>query len=385
MLLKTIKIIVINMILIVGLSEGVLRLVWENPYRLPSRDVYLHQPNRHQKFPSMHEIYDTADEPIIFNTSRLGFIESTRTRNIDLNNPVDSYALAVGGSTTECSSIQENFRWPDLLDVVTLNFGKSRMHSIHSYYNIKHLLEGGLRPKYIFVMDGVNNLSRYLRMGQELFKVEDFEYVMWNPYIDFIAQNFYLATFVRGLFQPDILQSYRQEAERSKQNSAISETEFNKFLKNNEEPMFKAFLGVYNELNQVAKQYGAQIIILTQPHSYRLDYRPQRNYDFRTFPIIETGENAAVGKKENLVRDNFIDGRRTNIEQAGRLMDVVNRVTLRVAESLDVPYIDTASCFELQDVSELIYDEVHFSKKGSQYFSSCVNRVLEVGLSEARR
>ena len=74
------------------------------------------------------------------------------------------YGLVLGGSTTESALVDEGKRWPDLLAIPSLNFGKSRLNSSHTLINLHVLLNKyKLKPDYIFIMDGINNLSNYFQ------------------------------------------------------------------------------------------------------------------------------------------------------------------------------------------------------------------------------
>lgn len=80
-----------------------------------------------------------------------------------------------GGSTTECLYVEENQRFPILINelmshkntgkpVISLNGGKSGNHSLHSTLN---LLAKGIkhRPKYVVLMHNINDLVALLLTG----------------------------------------------------------------------------------------------------------------------------------------------------------------------------------------------------------------------------
>lgn len=361
-IMKILKIILVNCVIVLALMEVMLRIFWHNPYVPPQPNVYLHHPDTALEFHHIDELYEGAPDPVNFRTSHRGRIVAG-----DGKYPEDyeagTYAIAVGGSTTESATVQEGKRWPDMLEIPTFNFGKSRLHSVHSYYNIKHLLEvEQLKPKYVFVMDGVNNLTCYLKRGRGALAVETYEDQVVNPVVDFIVKHIYTAAFLwRMPKQWNYLHFYRYEAEKSRNRPVLTDAEFDSYLRDNREAMTAELARVFAAIDELAVHQGAAVIILTQPHAYRDTYRSFSGYDLRAYPGV--------------------DGKRFTLEQARTLFDTFNELTMDAAHGQNMAAIDVAECLVQKGDGDLIYDGFHFTEKGSERVASCVNdglRTIEI-------
>jgi hypothetical protein len=356
--MKVFKIIAINAVLLFFLGEIVLRIWWPNPYVLPEEKVYLHHPLQRIEFHNLDALYASAPDPVVFSTSDEGYIDSKAARAFRENGKKDRFAIALGGSTTESLVVRENKRWPDLLDIVTLNFGKSRMYSYNTYYSLRYLLvERAMKPTYVFVMDGINNMSRYIGYGAQAFDVHGYEYRLTGPVIDFVMENCYLAAFLWRLPKySNMVHFYRYLVRRNMRNPPMNEESFHVWLADNREPMRKTMLTVFGELAALAREHGTKLIVLTQPHAYVDDYRVHGDLDLRVYPVI--------------------DGRRLSVAESRELMDEFNSITLEVARDLGLWNIDVASCLSRFDSSEMIYDAWHFTEAGSAQVARCINSDL---------
>lgn len=354
-----IRVVVWNVLSAVLVLEIAVRLFWQNPYVLPEEKAYVHHPNLHQKYYHIDELYADAPEPVLFNTSDFGFIENSKTRSWGGERSKGDFALALGGSTTESGTVTEDRRWADLLDVLTLNFGKSRMYSYNTYYNLLHLLgKKGLRPRWIFVMDGVNNLSHYLSIGPEAFDVSKDRYAFSKAKSLFVLQHVHLAAFLWKLpRQSNFVRFYEFLAARNKRNPVLEDADFEDWKERNRNPIRKTLTKILAEMKSASRPSETKMILLTQPHSYRSDYRPYRNRDLRVFPLI--------------------GGKRLSLDQSREAMALWNEATVEAGRELGIPTADVAACFDRADVSDLIYDAWHFTQKGSDYFAQCLKQELK--------
>ena len=160
--MKIIKIVTINVLVFLFLFELLLRFFWNNSYVPFDDKVYFHKPFVSYEFINISQLYD-YEKKIILRTGKYGNIINKKKIGIQKN---QTYALALGGSSVESALVPEGLRWPDLLSIPTFNFGKSRLNSSHTVENLKYIFKNyDLKPKYIFIMDGVNNLSNYIKMG----------------------------------------------------------------------------------------------------------------------------------------------------------------------------------------------------------------------------
>jgi hypothetical protein len=354
--MKWVKSIVFNLVLLFVLCEVALRIFWPNYYVMSAENAYIHHPHVHLAFRNIDELYAEAPNPVEFRTSAMSFVENSRTRHIAEADLLQTPALALGGSTTECVTVQEDYRWTDLLDMPTLNYGKSSLYSYHTYFNLVHLLEvKQMRPKYIFVMDGINNLSRYVKQGEDAFDVDDAgRTITNNVWKTFIAQHVYTASFLQRLPKMwNLIRAYRNNVARNHGQPTVGQEGFHAWLVEHDGRMQAMLQTIYGQMNEVAVRYGAQLVVLTQPHAYTDSYTPYRGEDFRVFPVI--------------------DGKRLDATQSRQLMTQFNALTIDAAKSIKAPVIDVAKCFANVDVSDLLYDAWHYTQKGSVFFSKCVN------------
>ena len=61
--------------------------------------------------------------------------------------------------------------------------------------------------------------------------------------------------------------------------------------------------------------------------------------------------------------------------QIGAILDLINENTRNFAKSYGVSLIDVSRAFDDLDVSELFYDGVHYTEKGSLTFGRIVSSV----------
>jgi len=76
-------------------------------------------------FKNISKIYG-EEETVSFRTNRFRSIIGPKGFEEIIEN---DFAIALGGSTTEYALVAENKQWPDLVRLLTLKFGKSRLSS----------------------------------------------------------------------------------------------------------------------------------------------------------------------------------------------------------------------------------------------------------------
>lgn len=339
-------------------TEIALRLVWLNPYVPQADQVYLHQPGEHKVFHRLDALYVGAPDAVLLQTSQLGYIVNARTRNESAATQ-GRFAIAVGGSTTESATVQEGHRWPDLLEIPTLNYGKGRLYSYNTYLNLRHLLgQRRIAPALVFIMDGINNVSRYIARGPEAFDVATYRYTITSPVVDAVMTHSYLAALCWWApKQRSMWTFYEGLARRNRRHAEMSQADFDAYLSAHLLSMRQALRMIYGKMDALLDAHGAVGVVLTQPDAYQAGYAPAYGTDLRVFPVV-------------------VD-RRLTVAQSAQLMDHFNRLTTDVAQELGMTVIDTAACFRGRDTSALFYDACHFTPAGSRVFADCVNRALQ--------
>lgn len=347
--MKLMKLITINLFVFLILFEILLRIFWSSPYVQNFKGAYFHDPHLDLKFQNIEKLYD-YDRDIKFRTGKYGEILGSKSVN-----KTNLYAFALGGSSTESALVPEGKRWPDLLSIPTYNFGKSRLNSSHTLANLKYILNNyDLKPKIIFVMDGVNNLSNYIKWGVD--GLSSPNYFDDKSLYKFILKNYYTSAFFFSLVKrSDYFLFYKLDVDRRKTMTLISNIELEEYLIENQTEITKSLKEIYGKIRDVGVKNGIEVIILTQPNSYSKDYKVH-NYDLRVTPIIK---NKAL-----------------TIDQARMVSNQHNEITMNVANNLNLRVIDVAKCFQNEDPSKLLYDSHHLTIEGSIHLAECINNQL---------
>ena len=345
--MKILRLVTINIIIFLILTELILRIFWNSPYLPYFKDAYFHAPNLNLKFKNIDKLYD-YNKTILFRTSELGNIIG----NDNILEKSSIYALAVGGSSTESALVPEGMRWPDLLSIPTYNFGKSRLNSSHTVANLKFIFENyNLEPKAVFVTDNVNNLSNYLKWGKD--GLSSPEFIKNKDLYKFILTNYYTAAFIfLNIKKSDYFLFYKLDVDRRKKIEEISRNELDNYLRLNRNKMFNSIKIKFNEMKDISIKNNFDLFILTQPNSYNNNFKIH-NYDIRITPIIN---------KKIL-----------SIENAKKISDFYNDLTIEVAKSIGINFIDINKCFQKSEIEDLLYDSFHLTINGSKYFAKCIN------------
>ena len=346
--MKILKLIVINCSLLFILCELMLRVAWQSPYVPSYEGAYFHEPNQSVIFKNVSKIYGQTDI-VYFKTDDYGAIVGPEETSNILKG---DYAIALGGSTTECALVTENKRWPDLLDLPTINFGKSRLNSSHTLKNLNFVIENyKMEPRLIFIMDGVNNLSAYLSRGpMGLFSTDPKGF-----YRLALTYSYTLALIWTNIKSNDYFAFYKTQVSLNKQMPLMQEEELQKYWIKEKNSIFNSQVKVFKKFKETIKNKNSKIIILTQPHAFEDNYFPMKT-ELRSTPII--------------------NNKRLSIKQAKWLMDSYNETTVEAAKFSNLSLIDVSLCFQGVDTSSLFYDAYHYTEKGSKYFAKCLTDSL---------
>ena len=344
------KVILINLILIFFLLEVSLRIFWTNPYVSSYENAYFHEPNVDLKFSKINKLYNYKKK-VTFRTGKYGNIKN------GINDPIDfhNYAIVLGGSSTESALVPEGKRWPDLLNIPTLNFGKSRLNTSHSVKNLEYIInEYNLTPSKVFVMDGVNNLHNFIYWGKNGLSKPDFS--SGKSLYKFILKNYYTSAFFFSLVKrSDYYLFYKIDVERRKMLPKMTDEDFEKYWGENKDKMYDTLMLALSKIKDLSRKNNIEVHILTQPHAYDENYNIY-NEDLRVTPII--------------------NNKSLSIKQSRTLMQYYNKLTTIVAKDLSLNFHDISACFESTDTSDLLYDAFHFTIEGSEFFAECLNAKL---------
>ena len=346
--MKILKILSINLIIIFLLTEILLRVVWQSPYVPSYEDAYFHEPNQEILFKNISKIYGEK-ETVSFRTNRFGSIIGPKGFEEIIKN---DFGIALGGSTTECALVPENKRWPDLIGLPTLNFGKSRLDSSHTKENLKYLLKNyGLKPKKVFIMDGANNLSAFLSRGQDALQNKDTKQSLYSLILKSSYSTALLWSYIKSY---DYLTFYKTQVALNNKIPLIQDSELEEFWNLEKKAILRSQEEVFRALNDIGGK-DVSILILTQPHSFEEYYKPE-TIDLRWTPVIKN--------------------KRLSILQSKWLVDLYNQTTIEAAKNIGLESIDISSCFQKEPIDGIFYDSWHFTERGSNLFANCLSSSL---------
>lgn len=146
------------------LAEGLLRLLWTNPFAAedPERVLLLQLQHAHADQRWNRAVIAPDDPQTRFRTDARGYLLPSRR----FQRP-DATVAFIGGSTTECSAVREDLRFPALvstllekqgLKVDTLNAGRSGNTLQNGLTNlVEHIVDD--RPDVVVVMHVANDVG----------------------------------------------------------------------------------------------------------------------------------------------------------------------------------------------------------------------------------
>ncbi len=265
----------------------------------------------------------------LFRTDKYGFIEpSFRHQNSDLN------VFFLGGSTTECSFVNENERFVYLtgvyLDKLTgkkINTINSGMSGNHSYHCINLLFNKiiPLKADVCVLMENINDWTTLFFEGS---------YYNENP-----SRSLIIDLNKKSKMIDDEWENVRNK---------------NTVLDTNK--MYAQHIVALRTFISICKLNGIKPVLMTQPNRYKI------NPDSSILNIIEN-------KTSNT---NF------NYTQMMKLQLGFNQNIRRIAASEDITLIDLEN--EIPKSKDFIYDVVHLNSKGCIKAAEIISKQLKLTL-----
>jgi GDSL-like Lipase/Acylhydrolase family len=326
-------------VIALGLAEVGVRLVWHNPFRYEAPDhllkIRMHHPHTDYIF---NRSVVTPEHPWVrLRTDARSYI----LPSFQYQDP-DATIAFLGGSTTECSAVQEDLRFPALvsrllaqrgLQVNTLNAARSGS-TLHDVLNVLLNHVSADRPDIAVVMEASNDIgvlkedeSYQSRMGAPVAIVD---FAKWS--LQIASSKLYLAALVRAnanvgqFLTSDPTQDWRHHQPTLQQ----------------------SFVHVYRQrlkaFVHLCRSFDIQPVLMTQPFS----------------------------GSTNALTPYWVD--RT-------AQDQFNAVIRTVGEEEGVPVIDLVSYLQEQvpdwnKPMEIFYDAIHVTDKGSQVYAQYITERL---------
>lgn len=267
-----------------------------------------------------------------FRTDADGFIEPSK-----IHEKADLNIFFMGGSTTECETVDEFNRFPYLVGriiekktgkkVNSYNAGKSGNDSLHTINNLINKVVP-LKPDIIVRMDNINDLSTLL-----------YEASYWNK--NKTRSN--LGCFSKN---SSSLRNARNEWEESPFVNMIFDANHQAQIKQEHRKVLKMFIAIVRGI-------GATPVIMTQVNHIEND------------PNFSTGHGDAEFNRA--YRQLYID---------------FHNLTRQVAKEEKVLLIDLAK--KVEGSEKFIYDAIHFNNEGSKVVAEVIAKELEVIVKNKR-
>jgi lysophospholipase L1-like esterase len=329
----------VNFIVIILVLEILSRIFFHNEYS-QNRKNYLHQPNKNINF-KIDKLYDNSPAEIIFKTDNLGGI----INKYDEENIVNYEIVAFGGSTLESALVPFGFRWNDLTDFKVKNYGKSRLMSAQNLVNLEYVLDKK-KVQTVFIMDSVNNFYYFLNKQSSNNKN--------NPenLKDKILSNFYFLSIIYNFVKKNNYNKFYEIQNKIFENKKnITQKEIDFFWNKNLKELLLFEKQIIKDYLILGRKHQVEIIFILQPHGYNNSY----------------SQNA------NLITNFVIDNKKLSQEQSLKLINNYYEILINLYNNFNVNHFDAETCIAKKKLTDLFYDRLHFTKKGSKMFANCLD------------
>ena len=331
-----------------GMAELGLRALWHNPYRRESPDhllkLRMHHPNTDHIFSRV--LLDPENPRGRLRTDARSYI----LPSIQYSDP-DATVAFLGGSTTECSAVQEDMRFHALvakllaaqdLKVNSLNVARAG-NTLHDSLNVllNHVVDD--RPDIAVLMHASNDIGMLFRKGDYRartgFPVSSQDLSKW--FLQIVSSKLYLLALVRHSATSDILRPRDPRLDWRHDLSLIKKIPVDLYRQR-----LKAFV-------HICHAFGIQPVLMTQPFSSSTNSLTpdwiDRTAQDRFNTIVRT-----VGKEDGIP-----------------VIDLVHHLLTQVPE--------------WNKPMEIFYDAIHITDKGSQVYAQHIAERLLMLIRQLNR
>ncbi len=302
--------------------------------------------------------------------------------------------LAIGGSTTICSFLDQAEAWPQLLqeklnnagrEVWVGNVGRSGHNSRHHMLHVEKLLDQHADIDLVIMLVGANDMSMRLKRDVDFRVLEDEEPV-YRAKLMYDSFSIFPVAGLGGAFyykNTEIYRMLRQARRRLVYRTGNTQVEDERgqayqWRRNNRAgasrilnklpdltPALDEYRRNLNRIVEMTRERGARIVFLTQPYLWRADL-PE--------PLAELLWLGGVGDFQNVGGQPYYSA--GALDQA---MQRYNRTLLDVCADRGIGCLDLAP--RLAPDTTSFSDDVHFNEQGSRTVADAVAEfLLENGL-----
>lgn len=292
--------------------------------------------------------------------------------------------LAVGGSTTICSFLDQAEAWPQLVQeklnaagarVWVGNVGRSGHNSRHHMLHVEKLLEQQ-HIDLVLVLVGANDMSMRLKRDADYRRLED-EPPVYHEQLVYQSFSVFPVSASAGAFYYKNTEIYRLLRQLRRQYSyrpgaaQIEDILGEAYQKRREHranagriltelPDLAAALGEYESnlkrIADLAQARGARVVFMTQPYIWRTDLPPSLER------LLWLG---GVGDFQNVSGQPYY-----SVDALARAMNRYNRSLLQVCAERGLDCLDLAALVP-QDESAFS-DDIHFNEPGARTVADAV-------------
>ena len=332
------------------LSEIILRL-W-NPFEFRQGDNNVILP-RNRKMIFSNSTIPVLDKKIIHTKNSFGFRGPEPPQNI---NDLISI-IAVGGSTTECFYLSDSMCWTNLLsnnlkskfNKIWINNAGFQGHSTYGNFILINDYIKQLKPKYILLMEGMNEVNRTDIKNDESIAATSKRTSTWG----WITRKSRVVNTIINIQRKlladklGVTDTYFNPAKMG------SLTLTDKYLDSSiikQVPLVNAYSKRLRQIIDTCLANNIQPILITQPILYGEGTDCITGTDLSTIKITD----------------------RYNGKLFWSLLELYNKETRRTLKEKNLLLIDLAN--EMPKCSEYFYDVCHFTNEGSSMVSKIISR-----------
>jgi len=355
-MLKVFGYILFLLIVVVIAMEVILRVY--DPFGFRQRDNEIILP-RNRKMIFNNDKIPGLDKSIIHTKNSLGF------RGPELPKDFRNYTsmIAVGGSTTECFYLRDSMCWTNLLSKhlekriknVWINNAGYQGHSTYGNFILINNYIKYLKPRYVLIMEGINEINRSDIQKDESLEVKSVRTTKWG----WLKRNSHVVNAILNIkryIMADrlgVTDGYFNPSEMKHldlSNSSIDSALIKQL------PLVNAYTQRLKRIVDTCLTNNIQPILITQPMLYGEGKDCQTQVNLATVKISE-GYNGLM---------------------MWRILEQYNNSTRAIAKDKSIYLVDLA--LKMPRCSKYFYDICHFTNEGSVKVSEILNENLETYL-----
>lgn len=297
--------------------------------------------------------------------------------------------LAIGGSTTICSFLDQAEAWPQLLqeklntagdEIWVGNVGRSGHNTRHHMLHVEKLLEQHADVDLIIILVGANDMSMRLKRDVNFRTLENEERVyreklMYQSFSVFPLDGSGRPFYYKNTEIYRLLRKLRRHFIYKSDNTQVEDTFGTAYQQRRENranasriltslPDMSLALDEYrrnlNRLIDMAQERGSRIVFLTQPYMWRQDLPESLSR------LLWLG---GVGDFQKTSGQPYY-----SVEALAKAMQNYNQTLLNVCRDRGISCLDLAQLVP-QDTTSFS-DDIHFNEQGARTVADAVARFL---------